>query len=87
MSVKNTYDQIINYNRSAPQIIKVSVISCAIANLFTGEVSEKILLIGQYYDAYMSQFFDELNISYPDFNLDVSSGSHANHKAKNDSGY
>ncbi|MEG0517586.1 MAG: UDP-N-acetylglucosamine 2-epimerase (non-hydrolyzing) [Bacteroidales bacterium] len=66
-----------------PQIIKASAISRAIANHFATEVCEKILHTGQHYDANMSQvFFDELNIPYPNFNLNVGSGTHAVQTAK-----
>lgn len=65
-----------------PQIIKASAISRTIAKYFAGDVSEKILHTGQHYDANMSQvFFDELNIPYPDYNLNVGSGSHATQTA------
>lgn len=45
---------------------------------------EEILVhTGQHYDYQMSQsFFDELNISSPDYNLEVGSGSHARQTAQ-----
>lgn len=60
-----------------PQIIKAAALSRAIANEFTGKISEIILHTGQHYDDNMSQvFFDELGIPSPEINLNVGSGSH-----------
>lgn len=60
-----------------PQIIKAAAISRAIKNNFVGIIKEWILHSGQHYDENMSgQFFEELDIPKPDFNLGIGSGSH-----------
>lgn len=59
-----------------PQFIKAAAISHAINNLWA-EITEDILHTGQHYDDNMSaQFFRELNIPMPRYNLGVGSGSH-----------
>ena len=66
-----------------PQIIKAAAISRAVAQHFSGQLTEKILHTGQHYDANMSQvFFDELGIPQPDYNLGVGSGNHGEQTAK-----
>lgn len=60
-----------------PQIIKASAISRAIREAFTGQLKEVIVHTGQHYDENMSKlFFEELDIPYPGYNLNVGSGSH-----------
>lgn len=60
-----------------PQIIKAAALSRAIRNHFADSISETILHSGQHYDNNMSgQFFDELEIPHPNFNLGIGSGSH-----------
>lgn len=66
-----------------PQIIKSSAINRAIQNNFKGELEEIIVHTGQHYDENMSQvFFDEMGIPYPNYNLNVGSGSHGAQTAK-----
>lgn len=58
-----------------PQFIKAAVLSRAFADL---DVREVLVHTGQHYDANMSDvFFEELNISRPDYNLGVGGGTHA----------
>lgn len=60
-----------------PQFIKAAAISHAINELHGTELSEDILHTGQHYDDAMSaQFFRELDIPQPRYNLGVGSGSH-----------
>ena len=63
-----------------PQFIKASVVSKAIANQSC--IEEVIVHTGQHYDEKMSKsFFDALGMPVPDINLEVGSGSHAEHAA------
>lgn len=65
-----------------PQIIKAAAISRAIKNSYAGRLEEKIVHTGQHYDSNMSgNFFEELSIPAPDFNLNVGSGSHGKQTA------
>ena len=58
-----------------PQFIKAATVSRVIAS--NPEINEVIVHTGQHYDANMShQFFDELNIPNPGYNLNIGSGSH-----------
>ena len=60
-----------------PQIIKAAAVSRAICEQFSDSVQDIILHTGQHYDDNLSaQFFDELNIPQPTYNLGVGSGSH-----------
>ena len=62
-----------------PQFIKAAPVSKAIRdhNEKGTRISEVLVHTGQHYDHGMSQiFFDELDISEPDLNLGVGSGSH-----------
>jgi len=66
-----------------PQIIKAAAISRSIKNKFSKSVTEKILHTGQHYDENMSKiFFEEMDIPYPDYNLNVGSGAHGEQTAK-----
>lgn len=66
-----------------PQIIKAAAISRIIRNRFFDQVQEVILHTGQHYDENMSQvFFEELEIPWPDYNLQVGSGRHGEQTAK-----
>lgn len=66
-----------------PQIIKAAALSRAIRYYYTDRVVEKILHTGQHYDDNMSQiFFEELEIPYPDYNLNVGSGAHGMQTAR-----
>lgn len=66
-----------------PQFIKAEVVSRAIASINKNVhdsycINEVIIHTGQHYDYKMSQvFFDELDISQPDYNLNIGSGSHS----------
>ena len=60
-----------------PQFIKAAAISHVIKEKYTNRISEDILHTGQHYDDNMSgQFFTELDIPLPKYNLGVGSGSH-----------
>ncbi len=60
-----------------PQFIKAAAISHAIKDKHSGHIEEDILHTGQHYDDSMSgQFFTELGIPEPKYNLGVGSGSH-----------
>jgi UDP-GlcNAc3NAcA epimerase len=66
-----------------PQIIKAAAISRAIKNNFSDKILEVIVHTGQHYDENMSQiFFKELEIPFPNYNLNVGSGSHGEQTAK-----
>lgn len=56
-----------------PQFVKVAVVSRALRQLH----SEVIIHTGQHYDYNMSaQFFEELDIPIPDYDLEIGSGPH-----------
>ena len=60
-----------------PQFIKAAAISHVIRDKYADSIREDILHTGQHYDDAMSgQFFDELDIPQPKYNLGVGSGSH-----------
>jgi len=60
-----------------PQIIKSSAISRAIRLYFSDTLHEVIVHTGQHYDANMSDvFFQELELSIPQYNLHIGSASH-----------
>ncbi len=60
-----------------PQFIKAAAISHMIRDTYHTELHEDILHTGQHYDDAMSgQFFTELDIPLPKYNLGVGSGSH-----------
>src|SRR6218665_1152746 len=65
-----------------PQIIKAAALSRAIKNTYADRISEVIVHTGQHYDENMSEeFFDELDIPHPHYNLNVGSGSHGKQTA------
>ena len=65
-----------------PQIIKSAALSRAIRTNFGDKIKEIIVHTGQHYDDNMSNvFFDELQISHPDYHLNVGSGSHGKQTA------
>ena len=60
-----------------PQFIKAAAISHAINEKYTDSIREDILHTGQHYDDKMSgNFFTELDIPQPRYNLGVGSGNH-----------
>ena len=65
-----------------PQIIKSAALSRAIRSKFSDKLQEVIVHTGQHYDDNMSDvFFTELEISKPNYNLNVGSGSHGKQTA------
>lgn len=75
--------KIITIVGARPQIIKSSAISRAIFTHFKDELKEVIVHTGQHYDENMSHvFFEEMAIPFPDYNLNVGSGSHGKQTAK-----
>lgn len=60
-----------------PQFIKAAAISRAIKENFKDKIQEIIVHTGQHFDANMSEsFFQQLNIPTPDYNLEISGGTH-----------
>ena len=58
-----------------PQFIKAATVSRVISE--RDDISEIMIHTGQHFDANMSKvFFDELDISQPDFNLGIGGGTH-----------
>jgi UDP-GlcNAc3NAcA epimerase len=75
--------KIITVIGARPQIIKAAAISRAIKNNFSDKILEVIVHTGQHYDENMSQiFFEELKIPFPNYNLNVGSGTHGEQTAK-----
>ncbi len=75
--------KIITIVGARPQIIKSSAISRAISTHFKNDLKEVIVHTGQHYDENMSHvFFEEMAIPFPDYNLNVGSGSHGKQTAK-----
>ncbi|MGI6319388.1 MAG: non-hydrolyzing UDP-N-acetylglucosamine 2-epimerase [Bacteroidales bacterium] len=74
--------KIITIVGARPQIIKAAALSRAIKENFSSEIEEIIVHTGQHYDENMSeQFFQELSIPKPKYNLGVGSQSHASQTA------
>lgn len=62
-----------------PQFIKCSILY----NKLKDDLNEIIVHTGQHYDENMSGiFFNELDIPYPDYNLNIGSGSHGEQTSK-----
>lgn len=60
-----------------PQFIKAAAVSRAIGRECAGRIEEVLLHTGQHYDENMSKnFFDELDIPQPRYNLEISGGHH-----------
>ena len=75
--------KIITIIGARPQIIKSAAISRVIKNKFNSDISEIIIHTGQHYDKNMSDIFiKELNISRPDYNLSIGSGTHGKQTAR-----
>ena len=65
-----------------PQFIKAAAISHVIRDKYSDSICEDILHTGQHYDDSMSgQFFEELDIPQPKYNLGVGSASHGKQTA------
>lgn len=75
--------KIITIIGARPQIIKSSAISRTIEHQFKDELEEVLVHTGQHYDDALSlNFFVELGIKLPKYNLEVGSESHAIQTAK-----
>ena len=60
-----------------PQFIKAATISRVIRNQYGHLIDEVLVHTGQHYDENMSKiFFDELEIPYPRYNLEIAGGGH-----------
>jgi UDP-GlcNAc3NAcA epimerase len=60
-----------------PQFIKAAAVSRVIRDKHADQLSEVIVHTGQHHDENMSKvFFDQLDIPRPDFNLEISGGTH-----------
>ena len=60
-----------------PQFIKAAALSRAIRSDYAGQIEEVLVHTGQHYDDNMSKvFFEELDIPYPKYNLEISGGQH-----------
>jgi UDP-GlcNAc3NAcA epimerase len=59
-----------------PQFIKASAISRELDSNFKHSMQEIVVHTGQHYDPFMSNvFFEQLSLSKPHFNLEISGGS------------
>lgn len=73
--------KIVSIIGARPQFIKAAVISKEIEK--RGGIEDVLIHTGQHYDENMSKiFFDELEIPYPNYNLEVGSGLHGAQTAK-----
>ncbi len=64
-----------------PNFMKIAPIMREMAQ-YPADFEQILVHTGQHYDANMAQvFFDELELSVPDVNLEVGSGSHAQQTA------
>lgn len=72
--------KIVNIIGARPQFIKVGIVNKALVE--NSNFESIIIHTGQHYDENMSKvFFDELEISRPDYNLSVGSGTHGKQTA------
>lgn len=72
--------KIVNIIGARPQFIKVGIVNRSLIE--DSDFESIIVHTGQHYDENMSKiFFDELEISRPDYNLEVGSGSHGKQTA------
>jgi UDP-GlcNAc3NAcA epimerase len=61
-----------------PQFIKAAAVSRVIRDQYADHITEVLVHTGQHFDENMSQvFFDQLDIPRPQYNLEISGGSHA----------
>ena len=66
-----------------PQFIKSAAISRAIRQSFSSEINEILVHSGQHFDPQMSDlFFQELNLSVPDYKFVLKSSGHSNQTAE-----
>lgn len=71
-----------------PNFVKIASIMNAFQQIDSGKVSTRLIHTGQHYDAMLSDnFFTDLNIPNPDFNMAVRSGSQAEQTGKIMLGY
>jgi len=81
MGLKNM--KILSVIGARPQFIKATSLSRYLKNMPDADVKEIILHTGQHYDSNMSEeFFSELDIPTPDYNLGVGSDTHGRQTAK-----
>ena len=74
--------KIINLIGARPQIIKAAAISRAIRTNYPDLIKDIVIHTGQHYDENMSgQFFTQLEIPHPSYNLSCGSASHAKQTA------
>jgi UDP-GlcNAc3NAcA epimerase len=60
-----------------PQFIKAAAVSRVIRDQHADQITEVLVHTGQHFDENMSQvFFDQLDIPTPQYNLEISGGSH-----------
>ena len=60
-----------------PQFIKAAAVSRVIRDDYSGKIEEVLVHTGQHYDDNMSKvFFEELDITHPKYNLEISGGQH-----------
>jgi UDP-GlcNAc3NAcA epimerase len=79
--IQTDFMKIVTVVGARPQFIKAATVSRIFRNI--PGIREILVHTGQHYDQNMSEiFFEELDISHPDFNLEVGSGSHARQTAR-----